>query len=157
MNREILSFMNLTKVAGNIQTQAWEKLSGADYSVVTGLTSRQIKALMAIYTREMEGLEAYTLNELGEALGMKKATASILVSELADKCLIDRNVDPDNRRYIRIEMSEEGKRIRDSVISKAQSLIQEIYSDLSDAEVRQFTRIAEKIYQIYVKKCGGES
>lgn len=157
MNREILSFMNLAKVAGNIQSQAWESLDNKDLKFVNAMTSRQIKALMAIYMREMEGLEAFTLNELGEALGMKKATASILVSELSDLDLIERNVDNDNRRYIRIEMSKEGKRLRQCVISKAQEIIKDIYSGLTTDEVKIFTQISEKIYKIFTEKTREES
>lgn len=156
MNRDILSFMNLAKVAGYIQNKAWETLSGEDWKIITSLTSRQIKALMTIYMREMEGRPAYTLNELGDALGLKKATASILVSELADLNLVVRTTDAENRRYIRIEMSEAGKRLRDAVITKAQDSIREIYSKLSPEELRQFTAIAEKIYLIYSNTSGGE-
>ena len=157
MDRRILSLMNLFTAFGRIQNDAWNSLSARDGKVVSSLKSREIKAMMNIYLREETGEAALTLNQLADLLAMKKAAASILISALSQKKLITRKVDESNRRYIRIALTNSGRRLGDAVAGHAAHRMEEIFAELQNAgatqtEINSFIATANLIYQLCMKR-----
>lgn len=152
MDEKTLSFMNLYKVFNYVQSQAWNALPAEWNRQVGELNARQVKAMMIVYLRAMEEKPPLTLGELGTQLGMKKAAASLLVSDLAEKKLLCRAVDRVNRRFIRITPGAKGKRLGDAISSQAIGQIAEFFQFLSEEELENFKRAADKIYNNYLKK-----
>ncbi len=156
MDQNTLAFMNLYKVFGYIQAQAWNALPKEGNRQVGELNARQVRAMMIVYLRDKEGKTPLTLGELGAQLGMRKAAASLLVSDFADKRLLCRAVDRDNRRFIRITLGVKGRRLGDAVTAQASIQITEFLTRLSREEQENFKLIADKIYAYYSQKVEGE-
>ena len=155
MEHDTLAFMNLYRVFGYIQAQAWNALPQAGSKQISTLNVRQIKAMMVVHLRDMEGKAPLTLSQLGDSLGLRKAAMSLLVSDLAEKKLLCRAVDRENRRFIRITLGIKGRRLGDAITSQAAIHIAEIFGTLTEDERKNFTMIADKIYASYSHKVEG--
>jgi len=156
MKHDILAFMNLYEIFGYIQEQAWGSLPQAGSKQVSALNSRQIKAMMIVYMRSAGGKDALSLNRLAGFLNMKKAAASLLVSDLADKKLVCRTVDPENRRFIRITLAPKGQRLGDAITAQAAAHVAGLLQNLTAEERRNLTAAADKIYACYSREVEGE-
>ncbi len=155
MEADIMAFMNLYEVFGYIQGQAWSALPGAAGKRVGALNNRQIKAMMVVYMRHAAGREPLTLNQLAGFLNLKKAAASLLVSDLVEKKLVDRAVDPANRRFIRITLAGQGRKIGDAVAAQAALRVGALLECLTGEERSALVRAAEKVYQRYALETEG--
>ena len=155
MDHDLLSFMNLYEIFGYIQSRAWNSLSSEDNKQIDALSARQIKAMMILYLRRARSQEALTLNQLAELLDMKKAAASLLVSDLVRKRLVSRDVDPRNRRFIRITLAVQGQRLGDAIAARAAIQAADLLECLSGEERAAFTSLADKIYDCFARKVAG--
>lgn len=155
MERDIMAFMNLYEVFGYIQEQAWNSLPQAGNRQIDALNNRQIKAMMIIYMRNAAEKEPLTLNRLAGFLNLKKAAASILVSDLAEKKLVSRDVDPNNRRFIRITLAARGRKLGDAITAEAAAHVSRIFDNLTAEERSAFTAVASKVYMRYSQEAEG--
>lgn len=56
-----------------------------------------------------------SLNELAEVLGLDKSTMSRTINNIVEADLAIREIHPEDRRYITIELTEKGKEVFDSI------------------------------------------
>ena len=56
-----------------------------------------------------------SLVELSEALGLENSTISRTVNHLVNAEMVNREIDPANRRYVTISLTEDGQQIFDSI------------------------------------------
>ena len=108
-----------------------------------------------IYMRNARGEDALTLNQLAGLMNMKKAAASLLISNLAEKKLVSRTVDTENRRFIRISLAAKGRRLGDAITSQAAVHLTELLGCLTTEEQNDLATAADKIYQRYSEKVKG--
>ncbi len=155
MKHDILAIMNLYEVFGYVQEQAWSSLPKDANNLISALNNRQIKAMMTIYMRDAGKQEPLTLNQLAGILNMKKAAASLLISNLAEKKLVSRTVDTENRRFIRISLAAKGRRLGDAITSQAAVHLTELLGCLTTEEQNDLATTADKIYQRYSEKVKG--
>lgn len=155
MKHDILAVMNLYEIFGYVQEQAWSSLPKDGNNLISTLNNRQIKAMMTIYMRDAGKREPLTLNQLAGFLNMKKAAASLLVSDLAEKKLVSRSVDTENRRFIRITLAAQGRRLGDAITSQAAGHLTELLGCLTAEEQNNLATAADKIYQRYSEKVEG--
>ncbi len=155
MERDFLSFTKLFEVFSYIQGRAWDSLPQAGNKQIYALSNRQIKAMMLVYMRSYRGQKALTLSEFARLLNMKKAAASLLVSDLAEKQLLSRTVDPDNRRFIRITTTAKARRLREHIVPQVKLQIDEMLRNLAADERQAFNSVIDKIYDCYSRKVEG--
>ena len=156
MNREILSLMNLFLALNYVQSKSKSELSATNSAQLQSFNQQQHKALMTLYLREQNQLEPLNLAELAEALGMKKAATSLLVSELEKRGFLCRSIDEENRRYIRITPSDKCRKLGNTVCKNAHKKIQGLLSILTEEERHYFLQASEKIFNAYKDRIGGE-
>src|SRR5690349_8893366 len=58
-----------------------------------------------------------TMSALADHLGVSRSTATRVCDRLADKRLIDRRVDENDRRSVRVQLTKRGQRLVDQVTS----------------------------------------
>ncbi len=155
MEHDVMTFMNLYEVFGYIQGQAWSLLPKEGNREIDALNNRQIKAMMLIYMRDAARKEPLTLSGLAGFLNLKKAAASLLVSDLAQKQLVDRTIDPINRRFIRITLAAKGRKIGNAVSAQAAAHAAGLLDCLTPEERSAFVVGADKIYNRYAEAAGG--
>ena len=154
MELKMLSLINLFMVFGRIQNAAWSTLPAKDNRIISSLNARQIKAMMHLYVQEKSGGEPLTLNQIGSLLSIRKAAASLMVSDLSDKKLVVRKVDENNRRFIRIHLTATGRRLGDAIMARGTTLSEELFrkalaSGLEETELNGFMKTADCLCRVY--------
>lgn len=77
-----------------------------DGATCCGATITQCHAIV-----ELGRAEEISLNELAELLNLDKSTMSRTVNSLVEQNLAVRDIHPDDRRYVKIALTEEGRRV----------------------------------------------
>lgn len=148
-------FLDLFMVIGRIQNEIWSSLPPPENKTIALLNVHQIQALTNLYLREKFKKEPVTLNQLGDLLSMKKAAASLMVSDLSKKKLVVRTVDESNRRHIRIHLTPAGRQLGDAINHRGAELIEQLFvrageeSDLTDDAVEGFQKTAKYLCLAY--------
>lgn len=75
-----------------------------------GVTMAQCHALV-----EVGRANNISLNELAELLNLENSTMSRTVNNLVNNDLVKREIDPQDRRYVAISLTENGKKLFDNI------------------------------------------
>ena len=93
-----------------------------------GLTPAQERALRMI-TRSEEPLR---MTELADRLGIVPRSVTTVVDALERAGLVRREIDPRNRRAIRLHLTDSGRAVRDDLREARRSAAEELFAPLSD-------------------------
>jgi len=135
----------MSKDAGNIDYQMWaikefmdefynktvfssENASGAD------LSPSFIKSIFAFADPE----EAYPIGELGKNARVKSSTMTDMVDRMEKECLAERVRDPNDRRLVKVRLTEKGNNIRIEFYKRRRAEFETLFNQLMPDEVRQF-------------------
>jgi DNA-binding MarR family transcriptional regulator len=83
-----------------------ESMSAAAESYPVPLTPPQVLALQVLVDEVRVSGHGPTLSELSRRMGLAHSTVSGIVTRLERRNLVERTPDPDDRRFIRIELTE---------------------------------------------------
>ncbi|MBM7568619.1 MarR family winged helix-turn-helix transcriptional regulator [Paenibacillus sacheonensis] len=78
---------------------------------VNGLTRSDIRILFCIMESECSGNPKPRISDLSKKLLVTTPTVTQLIKKLIEEELIERTVDPDDRRSVGIELTEKGKAV----------------------------------------------
>ncbi len=81
--------------------------------------------------------ERLSLQRLADELRLEKSTVSRLVTALVDRGWVERSINPDNRREVRVQLTAAGRAIADEVHHAASAWYRDIWQRLSDAQRAQ--------------------
>jgi len=74
-----------------------------------GVTFAQCHAIVEIgRASECSSAQSISLNDLAEILGLDKSTMSRTINNLVNNGLVERAIDPEDRRYLAIKLTENG-------------------------------------------------
>ncbi|NLY74005.1 MAG: MarR family transcriptional regulator [Firmicutes bacterium] len=107
-------------------------LSDAEYGIINNL-----------------GDNALTLSELSQRMLRVNSNTTAMIDRLEARGLARREPDPDDRRVIRVRLTEAGKKLRDEVVPKQNRFLQELLAALTDFEASALIALLEKVE----KKC----
>ena len=88
------------------------------------------------------------LGALGEALGTTDATASRTVDALESLGLVERAVDPVDRRGVVVAITEKGRRFWEQRHERFVTLIGALVSDLEPADKERFVRLLTDLNEL---------
>jgi MarR family 2-MHQ and catechol resistance regulon transcriptional repressor len=104
------------------------------------LTSGQFGVLETLYH-----LGPLHQGTLGDKLLQSKGNISTIVTNLADRDLVERRRDPDDRRYVEIHLTEEGRRLIADLFPEHVRTITETFDALEEQEVETLSRLCKKL------------
>ena len=96
-----------------------------------GLTSTQLSVLAAVAIRGPLGL-----SELADHEGVNPTMLSRIVGQLEAARLIQRRVDSDDRRAVRVEVTPDGLRLREQLLAERSRLLADRLANLPDGTVK---------------------
>lgn len=105
-----------------------------------GLTISQFGILDALYRGG-----AYCQKELGEKIFKSSGNITLVVDNLEKRGLVRRERKGDDRRYIRIHLTDEGRRVISEVLPKVANFIQEELKVLSEEEQQLLRGMCKKL------------
>jgi DNA-binding MarR family transcriptional regulator len=101
----------------------------------TGLRTPQLRALLRI-ARD-EGL---TMGELARQVGVSFAAATQVVDQLVEMQLVTRERPADDRRVVRLRLTEHAHAELDAALARRAAQVREVCAQLSPDEARAFAR-----------------
>jgi len=87
--------------------------------------------------RAVERLGEPTMSELAEALRFHPSTLTTLVDALVERGLVERRDDVDDRRIVRVTLTEKGKRRRAKHREAMRARLRELMGEISDEDLRR--------------------
>lgn len=79
-----------------------------------------------------------TMGGLAEALDVSQASATGIVHRMRERDLVDRESDPEDRRIVRVVLTESGRRLIDGVAAERRGRLELLLTDLTDDELSGF-------------------
>lgn len=108
-----------------------------------GLTPAQERALRTI-TRSEEPLR---MTELADQLGIVPRSVTTVVDALEQAGLVRREIDPHNRRAIRLYLTDRGRAVRDDLREARRSAAEDLFAPLRDDDRRTLGELLSQLDQ----------
>jgi len=105
------------------------------------LTEAQFNVLFALKFKE----RPWTQSELGKRLVVTRASVTSVLDKLEEKDLVRRIEVPGNRRIYHVELTEEGRKLVDTVEPLYRENIHRVLSAFDEETCRNLTRLLETI------------
>jgi MarR family 2-MHQ and catechol resistance regulon transcriptional repressor len=132
--RALNAYIRFTRAFETISREISETFRARD------LTSGQFGVLETVYH-----LGPMYQGQLGEKLLQSKGNISTIVSNLVDRGLVERRRDQEDRRYIKIHLTDEGKELIKDLFPTHVERIQATFDALDDDEVEELGRLCRKL------------
>jgi len=83
--------------------------------------------------------------ELGEKLLQSKGNISTIISNLTERDLVERRRDPEDRRYVKVHLTEAGESLIADIFPEHVERIVDVFDVLDDEEIETFSRLCKKL------------
>lgn len=98
--------------------------------------------------RNLYSLEPCTLNNLSNAVGVDTGALSRLVERLIKKRLASRKISTEDRRSVKIELTDSGRKLTPQLAKEADQNDQHFFKALSKADKEHLMRIMKLLVKI---------
>ncbi|MCQ4088048.1 MarR family transcriptional regulator [Saccharibacillus sp. JS10] len=105
--------------------------------------------LMVLRDHVEDGKPGIMVSEIGRILDVKSPTVTQLIKGLESDGLVDRSIDPDDRRAVRISLTEEGIRVTDSFIEEMESMIGGLSEYLGESDTQTLIHLLHRIHDYF--------
>jgi DNA-binding MarR family transcriptional regulator len=123
------------------------KKRGRDILVDFGITSPQFNALLTLKDHPN-----ITMGDLCEKLFLACSTATDLIDRMEKNGFLERARDSQDRRVIRLSISEKGIQVINEVIVARQHYVASILEKLTDEEIDQLGDSLDKLHSLMVSE-----
>lgn len=110
-----------------------------------GFTAPQLGVIFHLYM-----MPSITLNELSDHMGLTKSTVSGIVDRLAKQGVVIREIPEDNRRIVKLSISEEFKRNNDMCSIKKRFINGFIYDSIKEMQPEEIDKIIYGLRQFSI-------
>jgi Transcriptional regulators len=86
---------------------------------------------------EIGRIKSISLNELAELLNLENSTMSRTVNNLVTKQLVKRDIDPQDRRYVTISLTDDGYKVYEGIEDEMNLYFKNIYDNIPDNKKEQ--------------------
>ncbi len=128
--------VNYGRMAGMLdpnRLEVWEEL---------GLTMSQLRVLHLLNTTRFA-----LAGTVAEALKVRPSTATGIVDRLVRQGLVDRQRDPEDRRCVRIYLTENGREVIGEIRQRNEALLSRLFRRFSAEQIAMIARSFELITQ----------
>ncbi|MBI2952925.1 MAG: MarR family transcriptional regulator [Chloroflexi bacterium] len=115
-----------------------------------GVTAAQGMALLAIPENSK-----LTMNELSEVLGLANSTVTTTVDHLSSKGLAYRRQDYEDRRVVRVGLTDRGQNLRRALEKEKQEMLEVVLGDIPEGERATIVRSLERVTNVIRKAVEG--
>lgn len=83
--------------------------------------------------------------ELAAASGLDESSLVRLIDILSKRGLLERRIDPEDRRARRLHLTEEGRKTADAIRAQLVALEKDLLDDFTDEDIAAMLRICERV------------
>ncbi|MGE5604568.1 MAG: MarR family winged helix-turn-helix transcriptional regulator [Bacteroidota bacterium] len=91
-----------------------------------------------------------SLNDLADLLGLDKSTMSRTINNLVNEGLVIRDLDSEDRRYVKIELTANGKKIYQGIEDRMNSLFNKVYGAIPEEKRDQVTESLQLLINAFI-------
>jgi DNA-binding MarR family transcriptional regulator len=106
-----------------------------------------IKTLYAF----LDETASYPIGMLGENARVKRSTITDMVDRLENDGLVERTRDPDDRRIVKVRLTDKGRKIKSDFARMCRREFQDIFSQLTKKETDQLMHHLEEAHKLLKK------
>lgn len=88
-----------------------------------------------------------TISEISEKTSLAKNTVSIVINGMVNKGIVERNINPQNRRQTIVSLTEYAKSLQTKYENVSQQMNTLFYQGFSEKEQKQFERYLARILE----------
>lgn len=88
-----------------------------------------------------------TISEISQKTSLAKNTVSVVVDGMVNKGILERNINPDNRRQTIISLTDYAKSLKEKYEIVSQQMNTLFYQGFSEEEQQQFEQYLERILE----------
>ncbi len=118
----------------------------SDFMRDENLTGPRFRLLLRLYMEERQGQADVSPTYLSKTQNVSKNTISSLLRSLEDQALIERSLDPDDRRQFNIRLSPAGRELVKASTPEHVAFYNQLLSDLSKDEQNQLADLLVKLH-----------
>jgi DNA-binding MarR family transcriptional regulator len=93
-----------------------------------------------------------TSTELADAFEVNKSAITAIINRMADRGLIQRTRDENDRRVVYLTLTKAGSTLYENCQEKVQQLVESIITQFDETEITNFINTYEKLAQILINK-----
>lgn len=112
------------------------------YFAQFGLSRGKVTLLMQLVEADEDGLLP---SEFAERAGVTRATVTSLLDGLEREQLVTRQPHPDDRRMLRVHMTEKGRELMNEILPDHFCRMKDFMAHLSDRDKKTFIRLLNKL------------
>lgn len=113
-------------------------------ALIKGQISEELTNDQHYILRYISQTKECTSSELADAFEVNKSAITAIINRMADRGLIERTRDQNDRRVVYLTLSEEGNTLYQSCQEKIEQLVRSIITQFDEAEISQFIHTYEK-------------
>lgn len=124
-------YTRAARVLDSVRLQVWESM---------GVTFPQLRILFRV-----RGHPGIDVRGLAQGLGISPSAASQQVDKLVARGLLDRREDPDDRRHVRLELTDLGRQAAGEISRASRSHVESVLSALSTDDLSELRRLLDRV------------
>ncbi|MEO9277897.1 MAG: MarR family transcriptional regulator [Nitrososphaera sp.] len=123
-----------------LATKSLERLADAKMKTELGLTSSQWKIILAL-----NFIEGQTQKEIAEKIYSDSSTLVPIIDKMVQNGLVERRVDPNDRRNNRIYLTKKAGNVVDAIVDIVINMRKIAYKGITNDELKLVRTILDKI------------
>lgn len=139
--------MRLTHVVEWLRDDCLHAQGEEHVKKVMSMTLRQMKVVVLVSCMMMEKPDGISLKMIAERLKLTLPAASILVEQLVKMGRLERSVNPDDRREVRITLSAGGRKNFEFIRKYMDDSIKKLVLDFPSEQLSVFSEVVNKCYE----------
>ncbi|HOO25754.1 MAG TPA: MarR family transcriptional regulator [Clostridiales bacterium] len=98
--------------------------------------------------------ETVTVSDISQSLHVSLPAVSRTLNRLEEKNYISREIDKNDRRNIRLLITEEGREALDENVKKLTAFLQKAFDDLGEEKTKALSEILDELYLALCREIG---
>jgi len=133
-SKSLKSFIVLMKASKSVQDLITSDI--ASY----GMRTSDFVIMETLYHKGRQ-----TIRQIAEAVLIKTGSITYVIDKLEDKGWLTRSDCKEDRRVVYIELTDEGKRVMDTIFPQHQLVIEDVFSELTEQEQDVFIDLLKRV------------
>ncbi|MDX1701690.1 MAG: MarR family transcriptional regulator [Melioribacteraceae bacterium] len=133
-NKSLKSFVVLMKASKAVQER-----------ITTDIASYDMRTSEFVILETLHHKGKQTVRQIADAVLIKTGSITYVIDKLEVKGWVTRSDCKEDRRVVYIELTEEGKRLMDTIFPQHQLVIEELFSGLSSEEQEVFIELLKRV------------
>jgi DNA-binding MarR family transcriptional regulator len=117
-------------------------------SLIKGQIEEDLTVDQHYIIRYIQNSKECTSSELAEAFDVNKSAITAIINRLADRGLIERTRDENDRRVVYLTLSDKGMDLHHKTQEKIHLLVESFITQFDESEITAFINTYEKLAQI---------